>query len=125
MQWFHAMSTREIRKELAARVRDVMVRYQGTVSRADEEQQERKTEDLERATDHWDAHVLSQLGHTDLRELRRLSDAIERIDNGTYGICDVCGGPIESGRLRALPTTATCFECAFEEDQREYAQEHV
>ncbi len=119
------MSTREIRKELVVRVRDVMLRYQGTVSRADEEQQERKTEDLERASDGWDAHVLSSLGHTDLRELRRLTDAIDRIDNGTYGVCEVCGGAIEPGRLRALPTTAACFECAFEEDQRQYAQEHV
>lgn len=125
MHWHHPMSTREIRKELVARVREVMVRYRSTVSRADEEQQERKTEELEHATSDWDAHLLSLLGHTERRELSQLTDAIARIDDGTYGICDVCGGAIEPGRLRALPTTATCFDCAFEADEREYAQEHV
>ena len=125
MHWHRAMSTRDIRKELVARVREVMVRYHSSVSRADMEQQERKTEDLEHATGHWDARVLALLGHSDLREVRMLTDAIDRIDNGTYGVCEVCGGPIEPSRLRALPTTPTCFDCAFEADQREYAQEHV
>jgi DnaK suppressor protein len=119
------MTHSEIRRELVTRVREVLTRYRGTIERADEEHEDQKIEELERAADSWNAHVLAQLGHIDLQELRRLTDAIEKIDSGTYGFCDECGGPIEPARLRALPTTSTCLDCAFDEDQRAYAQERV
>lgn len=35
--------------------------------------------------------------------------ALGRIENGTYGVCEVCGGPIEETRLAADPTAATCI----------------
>jgi len=39
------------------------------------------------------------------RELRDVEDALRRLDEGTYGICDVCGKPIPDDRLEAVPTT--------------------
>ncbi len=38
--------------------------------------------------------------------------ALEKIEQGTYGICDNCGQPIAGGRLRAAPASALCVECA-------------
>jgi DnaK suppressor protein len=38
--------------------------------------------------------------------------AIVKIDEGTYGSCDVCGGPISAGRLEALPWAVVCVVCA-------------
>lgn len=35
-------------------------------------------------------------------------DALERIEGGTYGICEVCGKPIEDARLAADPAATTC-----------------
>ncbi|MDQ1373035.1 MAG: DnaK suppressor protein [Actinomycetota bacterium] len=46
------------------------------------------------------------------RRLAELDDAIERIEAGTYGACATCGRPIAPERLEALPTTATCVDCA-------------
>ncbi|HWB34298.1 MAG TPA: TraR/DksA C4-type zinc finger protein [Candidatus Paceibacterota bacterium] len=37
--------------------------------------------------------------------------ALEKIANGTYGICEVCGGPIEEERLEADPAAKTCSKC--------------
>lgn len=37
-----------------------------------------------------------------------LRDALARIENGTYGICEVCGEAIEAARLDANPTARTC-----------------
>ncbi len=34
--------------------------------------------------------------------------ALERVDDGTFGVCSVCGAPIEEGRLEADLTAATC-----------------
>jgi DnaK suppressor protein len=49
---------------------------------------------------------------------RRLTDALVEVEHalkkyeaGTYGICDLCGRPIEPARLEALPQANLCFEC--------------
>ena len=43
--------------------------------------------------------------------INRLTAALERINEGTYGTCEECGGPIEASRLAALPEVTTCLEC--------------
>ncbi len=47
-----------------------------------------------------------------LREqLDEVLAALEKIDNGTYGICDACGKPITKKRLTVLPWATLCKEC--------------
>jgi DnaK suppressor protein len=45
---------------------------------------------------------------TSLREVRR---ALAKLDEGTYGTCDDCGGAIAAERLEARPATARCVSC--------------
>ena len=42
--------------------------------------------------------------------LDEIAAALKRIDEGTYGICEVCGKPIGDERLRALPWARLCIE---------------
>jgi DnaK suppressor protein len=42
----------------------------------------------------------------------RVSRALVKLDEGSYGICDACGGPIASARLRAAPDSVLCIGCA-------------
>jgi RNA polymerase-binding transcription factor DksA len=42
---------------------------------------------------------------------RQVSEALERIDNGTYGLCLQCRHPISAERLAALPWVAFCIAC--------------
>lgn len=42
--------------------------------------------------------------------LNRINDALGRIENGTYGLCRVCGKPIPIERLRAIPWAELCVE---------------
>jgi len=51
--------------------------------------------------------------HTE-RELRQVQHAIERQDAGLYGVCEVCGGRIDHGRLLAIPEMTHCSHCATE-----------
>lgn len=51
-------------------------------------------------------------------DLAEIADALERIDDGTYGYCVECGNPIDRGRLEALPQAARCVAC-----QRRYDYE--
>ena len=45
-------------------------------------------------------------------DLVDLAAARERVADGTYGRCEVCGGPIGAGRLEARPTARACVVCA-------------
>jgi RNA polymerase-binding transcription factor DksA len=44
-------------------------------------------------------------------ELLWLDEAIQRMQQGTYGLCKRCGQPIEPGRLEVLPETTLCINC--------------
>ena len=43
---------------------------------------------------------------------RRVQDALDRLDNGKYGRCEVCGQEIDDERLEARPEVSTCREHA-------------
>lgn len=44
--------------------------------------------------------------------LVEIDAALARIDDGTYGVCVVCGQPIPAARLEVRPTATTCVGCA-------------
>ena len=43
--------------------------------------------------------------------LTEVEHALKKYEAGTYGICDLCGKPIEPARLEALPHANLCLEC--------------
>jgi RNA polymerase-binding protein DksA len=43
--------------------------------------------------------------------LNKVITALEKMERGTYGTCDVCGGPIKKARLEALPFATLCLDC--------------
>jgi DnaK suppressor protein len=49
------------------------------------------------------------------RGLDRTERALAKLDQGTYGLCDVCGAPISIGRLKALPDSVLCLDCSTSE----------
>ena len=44
--------------------------------------------------------------------LAEIDAALARVDEGTYGVCEHCGGPIAPARLEARPVARTCIACA-------------
>lgn len=44
--------------------------------------------------------------------LDKIDHALKRIDEGSYGICERCGNPIERARIRALPYASLCIKDA-------------
>jgi RNA polymerase-binding protein DksA len=44
--------------------------------------------------------------------IQKIDRALKRIEDGTYGICEVCGKPIEKARLKALPYVDLCIKDA-------------
>ncbi len=51
--------------------------------------------------------------------IMKMQEAIKRIDDGTFGICEVCGGPISEKRLLARPVTTLCIDCKTKQEKQE------
>lgn len=45
-------------------------------------------------------------------KLRDVERALAKLEEGTYGVCDSCGGPIGAERLEAIPWATLCVGCA-------------
>ncbi len=43
--------------------------------------------------------------------LAEIEHALKKFAEGTYGLCDVCGQPIDPARLEALPQASVCVDC--------------
>src|SRR5207249_8413522 len=58
-----------------------------------------------------EAELQIRLHQTDGRLLRAIEEALDRMRQGTYGVCVVCKQPISKTRLEAVPWTHICREC--------------
>ena len=47
----------------------------------------------------------------DDHKVRLIDAAIQRIEDGTFGVCSDCGEPIPDGRLKAIPYACLCVDC--------------
>ena len=56
------------------------------------------------------ARDLALRGHLE-KTLKQIQEALERMSEGTYGVCEVCGERIDPARLKALPQTPHCLDC--------------
>ncbi len=61
----------------------------------------------------------AQLAEMESRELSQIEKALERMEDGTYGICEVTGKPIPLARLQALPYTTVRVEAQREMERME------
>lgn len=50
--------------------------------------------------------------------LNRIDEALKRIEQGVYGICETCGRQIDRKRLQAIPYTSLCITCQSAEEER-------
>lgn len=50
--------------------------------------------------------------------LRQSERALERMDDGTYGVCESCSGPIGKLRLQAFPRATLCMTCKKKQERR-------
>jgi len=51
--------------------------------------------------------------------IAKIREALERIDEGEFGICEECGEDISEPRLKARPVTTLCIDCKTEQERQE------
>ncbi|MFA4915623.1 MAG: RNA polymerase-binding protein DksA [Syntrophales bacterium] len=49
----------------------------------------------------------------------KMREAIKRIDDGIFGVCEICGGSISEKRLKARPVTTQCIDCKTNQEKIE------
>lgn len=78
----------------------------------------------DQATAETDRNFMLRLRGREQRLLNKINEAIERIDDGTFGICDDCGSEIDIKRLEVRPVTTMCIECKTLQEEEEKLREN-
>ncbi len=73
----------------------------------------------DRASLESDRNFVLRIKDRERKLITKIKEALERIDNGTFGICDSCGKAISEKRLKARPVTTLCIECKTEDENQE------
>ncbi|WP_296707316.1 TraR/DksA C4-type zinc finger protein [Rhodoblastus sp.] len=101
--------SKDIEKALQRRLAELM----GNVAEIDSELRSGLPANWEeQATKLEDQDALEGIEKSKLEEIRQIRDALNRIAEGSYGVCAQCGEPIDPKRLKALPTAIKCISCA-------------
>ncbi len=59
----------------------------------------------------YNKQILLSLNENERKRLQELDEALDRMANGTYGICEECGEPISLKRLEVRPVAKYCVAC--------------
>ena len=73
----------------------------------------------DRATLESDRNFDLRIRDRERKLINKISDALDRIEEGTFGICDVCGDEISVKRLKVRPVTTLCIKCKEEQEVQE------
>jgi DnaK suppressor protein len=65
----------------------------------------------DKASSSYTKEFMFSRSNTDRQVLKLIQDAMERMEEGTYGDCVNCGKPVEPKRLEAVPWTPYCIAC--------------
>jgi len=75
----------------------------------------------DRATYESDRNFELRIRDREHKLIKKVKNALERIENGTFGICESCGEEITVERLKARPVTTQCIDCKTKEEALEKA----
>lgn len=79
----------------------------------------------DRASHETDTNFLLRVKDRERRLITKVKEALKRIEDGTYGVCELCGEEISVKRLEVRPVTTCCIECKKEEEELEKARGSV
>lgn len=107
----HARDVAIVRRRLLQRRDELLRRHRDMLTEERELLEADETDLPDVAANRTRAALLERLDDADLVQLKRIGDAIARLDAGCYGICVVCGRRIARARLEIMPETDRCEHC--------------
>lgn len=103
------MSHESCKRELEERLANLQARL---VSIKKDVTQSHSGDSAEQAQERENDEVVDAIGNETAATVRVIQAALERLENGTYGICENCGESIDVARLQAVPEAVRCVNCA-------------
>jgi DnaK suppressor protein len=76
----------------------------------------------DRATLESDRNFLLRIRDRERKLIMKIREAMQRIEDDMYGICEACGDDIGFDRLKARPVTTLCIECKRKQESNERAR---
>lgn len=111
------MNTGEAKERLLQKEQELLAE----ISRLEDEARESRTSEVEDPIDQVTSSELKaanfQASTLASKTLLAVREALQRIDDGTYGTCIACGRPIEPARLNAVPWTPYCLADQEQQDK--------
>ena len=98
--------------------RSLMKEMQGRVKGETEGSKDEGRDTYDLASDERDREINFILNDREREKLHAIDEALQRISDKTYGLCESCEGEIQLGRLKVLPFTRLCVSCQ-EENEKE------
>jgi DnaK suppressor protein len=74
------------------------------------------------ASEERDREISFILSDRERVKIKQIDDALERMDEGSYGICESCGLEIGEERLQAMPFTRLCRDCQQDQEREAKSQ---
>lgn len=107
------------RKLLEGRKRDILQESERAVGAMNHESEEACADPTDRAALESDRNFLLRMRDRERKLLSKISEAFARLEDGSYGRCEECGGEIGFERLKARPVTTLCIACKSAQEERE------
>lgn len=76
----------------------------------------------DRASAEWDRNFMLRIRDRERKLIKKIRQALDRIEDGSYGECESCGEDISEPRLMARPVTTLCIDCKEAQERREKAR---
>ncbi len=67
-------------------------------------------------------NALLRIRDRERKLISKIDEALQRIEDGSYGLCEACGNPIGIDRLKARPVTTLCIDCKSDQEAQERRQ---
>jgi len=99
------------RAELQSQLDELLAGAERTVVDMTSVEEENFPDPTDRASLESNRNFTLRLRDRDRKLVAKIQEAIKRIDGGTFGTCEGCGGEIEKKRLIARPVTSQCIDC--------------
>lgn len=111
-----------IKKKLLKQRQELLTEAGQTLNTKISVEKESFPDPTDQAVAELDSNFLLRLRGREQKLLKKIDEAISRIDTGDYGICESCGGEISVKRLEARPVTTLCIECKTRQEEEEKIQ---
>ncbi len=107
----------KFRQRLLAKRRELLSGVRGSAVKSLESTSEEIQDIADQASSAYTKEFLLSIGDTERRLLKQVDEALHKIRQDTYGLCEVCGEMISERRLEALPFARLCISCQEEEER--------